>query len=281
MRIGCFLIEQLSEGIFEVYKDGSFHKVEAEHIRLKPEAIRSRYSARIGIDPLLIRNGTSNILIDTGLGWGLDKRSTYKDTSNLKTNLDIFGLTPSDITHVVLTHLHFDHAAGSTYVDEDSTTQATMPFARYYVQKREWDYALTQLEEKDGKMGAGYDLDELFKLKADGKFELITEDYTEIVPGVNLIWTGGHTPGHQIVKIVDGEQSAYVLGDLIPTEHHINHYAMKQMDVDPIQAKKAKTLILRQAYEEGSALLFYHSIHVKAGFLEKDVDRKFVLKEIS
>ncbi len=281
MRIGRFIIEQLSEGIFEVYKDGSFHKVDSSNITSKPPLSGLRkYSTNIGIDPILIRSGVHNILIDTGLGWGLDNRSNYEDTSNLKTNLDIFGLTPSDITHVILSHLHFDHAAGSSFVDSTSSTQATMPYAKYYVQKREWEYALSQIDESTKVLGAGYNLDELFKLKAEGFFELIDSDYLEIIPGIEIIWTGGHTPGHQIVKIKDGINVAYYLGDLVPTEHHINHYSMKQMDVDPIQAKKAKTLILREAYEEGAALLFYHSIHVKAGVLEKDVDRKFVLKEI-
>ena len=102
MRIGRFIIEQLSEGIFEVYKDGSFHKVDSSNITSKPPLSGLRkYSTNIGIDPILIRSGVHNILIDTGLGWGLDNRSNYEDTSNLKTNLDIFGLTPSDITHVI------------------------------------------------------------------------------------------------------------------------------------------------------------------------------------
>ena len=55
---------------------------------------------------------------------------------------------------------------------------------------------------------------------------------------------------------------------------------MKQMDVEPLQSKKAKTLLLRSAYEENAILLFYHSIHAKAGRLLKDVDRKYILEDV-
>ncbi|MCG8372693.1 MAG: MBL fold metallo-hydrolase [Balneolales bacterium] len=281
MKIGRFEVELLSEGIFDVYEDGTFHKIDAEDITSKKEPSDVPVnSVAIGIDPILIRDGKRNILLDTGLGWGLDSRSNYVNTSNLKTNLDIFGLTPKDITHVVLTHLHFDHAAGSTYVDAHSTTQATLPKASYYVQKLEWLYAVEQVQQQN-KPWIGYHLDEFYKLYAEEKLVLLTDTYTELLPGITLIKTGGHTPGHQIVKIQDEGETAYYLGDLIPSEYHLNYYTMKYMDVDPVQSKKAKTLILRQALKEQATLLFYHSIHTKAGKLVQDEERKYALEEVN
>ncbi|MEQ8525367.1 MBL fold metallo-hydrolase [Gracilimonas sp.] len=282
MKVGRFEIEQLSEGIFEVFDDGIFQKIDSADItaRQQKSDIKKRSSA-IGINPILIRDGKHNILLDTGLGWGLDYKSSYTDTSNLLTNLDIFGLSPSDITHVVLSHLHFDHAAGSTFVDSNTSTQPTMSYANYFIQKKEWYYALEQVDKKKHILGAGYELDEFYKLAADDKLVMITDTYFELLPGIELIRTGGHTPGHQIVKIQDAGETAYFLGDLVPSEHHLNHYAMRHMDIDPIQSKKAKTLILRQALKENSLLLFYHSVHAKAGKLEQDKDKKFILREIN
>lgn len=281
MRIGRFEIEQLSEGIFEVFKDGSFHKIDSKDITSRStEEFSFRNSTKIGVDPILIRDGKHIIMLDSGLGWGLDSNSNYTDTSNLKTNLDIFGLTPSDVTHVVLSHLHFDHAAGCTYVDENSETQPTMPYANIFLQKKEWYYALSRLDKVNPVMGADYDLDEFYKLAALDKLVFITDSVFELVPGISLIRTGGHTPGHQIVKISDGGETAYFLGDLVPTEHHINHYAMKAMDIELLDAKKAKTILLKQAYEEKACLLFYHGIHSKAGRLMKDSNRNYVLKEV-
>lgn len=282
MKVGRFEIEQLSEGIFEVFDDGIFQKIDSADItaRQQKSDIKKRSSA-IGINPILIRDGKHNVLLDTGLGWGLDHKSSYTDTSNLLTNLDIFGLSPSDITHVVLSHLHFDHAAGSTFVDSNTSTQPTMSYANYFIQKKEWYYALEQVDKKKHILGAGYELDEFYKLAAEDKLVMITDTYYELLPGIELIRTGGHTPGHQIVKIQDAGETAYFLGDLVPSEHHLNHYAMRHMDIDPIQSKKAKTLILRQALKENSLLLFYHSVHAKAGKLEQDKDKKFILREIN
>lgn len=282
MKIGRFEIEQLSEGVFEVFEDGTVHKIHSEDIAqpiTRIEGIKTS-SALIGIDPILIRDGKHNVLIDTGLGWGLDAKSQYENTSNLKTNLDIFGLTPHDITHVVLTHLHFDHAAGSTYVDQSARTQPTMDYANYFLQKKEWAFALSQVNQPQIVKGGNYQLDEFYRLAANEKLVFITDAKFELLPGIEIIRTGGHTPGHQIVKIHDEGETAYFLGDLVPTENHLNQYTMKQMDVDPLQSKKAKTLLLKEAYEEGAVLLFYHSIHTKAGRLMKDVDRKYVLEDV-
>ncbi|MEX0846085.1 MAG: MBL fold metallo-hydrolase [Balneolaceae bacterium] len=281
MKVGRFEIEQLSEGIFNVFDDGIIQKIDSSEITARKQVsdIKTR-SVPIGINPILIRDGKHNVLLDTGLGWGLDHKSKYTNTSNLLTNLDIFGLTPADITHVVLSHLHFDHAAGSTFVDENTSTQPTMTYANYFIQKKEWYFALEQIGRKNENLGAGYEMDELYKLAADEKLVMITESHFELIPGIELIQTGGHTPGHQIIKIHDSGNTAYYLGDLIPSEHQLNHYAMRQMDVDPIQSKKAKILILRQALKEEAMLLFYHSIHAKAGKLEQDKDKKFILKDI-
>tara|TARA_R110002124_G_scaffold252236_4_gene417544 strand:+ start:7168 stop:8016 length:849 start_codon:yes stop_codon:yes gene_type:complete len=282
MRIGKFEIEHLSEGIFETFEDGSFRKVNTEFITGAPDkSYGQELTAKIGIDPILIKSGKHNVLVDTGLGWGLDHKSAYLNTSNLKTNLDIFGLTPDDITHVVLTHLHFDHAGGSTYVDRNTSTQPTMSYANYFVQKVEWAYALQQVGKDQNQKGTHYDLDEFYKLAADEKLVFIVDSHFELLPGIELIRTGGHTPGHQIVKIQSEGDTAYILGDLVPSEDHLNQYAMKQMDIDPLQSKKTKTLLLRQAYEENAVLLFYHSIHTKAGRLTKDVDKRYVLEDIS
>lgn len=281
MKIGRFEVEQLSEGIFEIFEDGTFQKMDAEDITSKKTQTEiPRNSTPIGIDPLLIKDGNRAILLDTGLGWGLDAKSNYTDTSNLKTNLDIFGLTPEDVTHVVLSHLHFDHAAGSTFVDGSATTQPTLPNANYFVQKLEWLYAVQRVGERNPVKGGDYNMDELYKLHAEEKLVMITDTYFELVPGITLIKTGGHTPGHQIVKIQDGGETAYFLGDLVPNEHHLNHYSMKQMDIDPLQSKKAKTLILRQAVKEKAALFFYHSIHIKNGVLVQDEEKRYALLEI-
>ena len=278
MKLGQFEIEQLSEGIFEVYDDGIFHKVDAKDITAG-SVINSEYkeSITIGIDPILIKTGKQVILLDAGLGWGLDYGSNYTNTSNLKTNLDIFGLKPEDVTHVVLSHLHFDHAAGCTFVDSESKTRATLPNAHYFVQKLEWLFAIESSASKASASHVDYQMDEMYKLHAEERLVLISDASFELLPGITLIHTGGHTPGHQIVKLQSDNVYGYYLGDLVPSELHLNHYFMGGLDTDALQAKKAKTLILRQAAKESAALFFYHSIHTKAGKLSIDDDKQYQL----
>lgn len=281
MKLGRFTIEQLSEGRFEVFSDGTINREPVVQSEKNPQAIaKSGNARRIGINPILVSDGEHNILLDTGLGWGLDAGSSYKNVSNVISNLDIFDIGPEDITHVILTHLHYDHSAGSSYTSDESVTCATFPNATYYVQRREWEYALEQQFTDQKIKGSDYHLDDLYRLVADHRIEFLEEDKAEILNGIESLWTGGHTPGHQAIRIQDGGQTAYYLGDLLPVESHLNRYSMRQLDLVPLQAKKMKVQLLRRAFEEEALLLFYHSLYSNVGRLEKDDNKKYVLKEL-
>ncbi|MCG2588693.1 MBL fold metallo-hydrolase [Rhodohalobacter sulfatireducens] len=278
MKIGEFTIEQLSEGFFELFEDGTFQKIESSRLdNLKDDPNIGKFTSAIGIDPLLIQKSGKNILVDPGLGWGLDSGSQYKKASNVVTNLDIFDLSPRDIHYVILTHLHFDHAAGISRVSEDLKTEPTFPNAEYILHQDEWDYALSQINRDIKIPGAGYKLDEMYKLIAEERFTFVDQEIYEPVDGVFAIKTGGHTPGHMIVKLKDGDNSAYFMGDLVPTEYHLNHYSMRNIDIDPLQSKKSKTLLLKQALKEKAVMFFYHSLFKKSGKLSRDPQKKYIL----
>lgn len=280
MKIGPFKVEQLSEGKFEVFDDGHINRLSSDIHEEKQKnrdfTFSPSNSSIVGINPILVSSSNKHIIIDPGLGWGLDAGSEYTDVSNIKTNLQIFNLAPADITHVILTHLHYDHAAGSSY-SETSAVRPTFPNAVYHLHEKEWEFALTQTEAEKKEKGAGYYLDDFYRLIADGKVNLISENMYEVFPGVTILWTGGHTPGHQVVRLGRKKNYAYYLGDLLPSEHHLNHYGLHQMDVDPIQAKKRKVQLLRQAHKEEAIMLFYHSKYAQSGKLVKNEDRQYML----
>ncbi|MDZ7771920.1 MAG: MBL fold metallo-hydrolase [Balneolaceae bacterium] len=288
MEMGAFRVEQLSEGHFRIFEDG--------HIRREPsspyghgkegggvpEGLR-RPGYRIGIGPILVSRGDTHLLLDAGLGWGLDAGSAYGEVSNVLTNLEIFGLGAGDIAHVVLSHLHYDHAAGCTWSDAENVTRPTFPNARYHLQRAEWDDALARYDRDKVKAGAGYELDELFRLAADGRFHFLEDRETEIVPGIRVMRTGGHTPGHQAVRVgmPDEEGAFWYLGDLLPTHGQLNHYDMQHMDRDPLEAKKQKVRLLKRIYREQGVLLFYHSRHARSGTLLRDERQRYILNEKS
>lgn len=284
MQIGSLTVELLSEGKFEVFSDGHINRLLEEKDKSSgnppPPGIDGQ-SAIVGINPVLVTCGTRKILLDTGLGWGLDAGSSYTDVSNISTNLAIFGLNPEDITHVVLSHLHYDHAAGCSYTDASSKTRATFPNATYYLQKKEWDFALARTEHDTGTKGTGYQLDEFYRLVADGRVRLVSGKTTELTEGVTLIQTGGHTPGHQAVYLQSGNDCACYPGELIPSSLHLNHYSTHRQDSAPMQAKKAKIQLLKKAYRQQAVLLFYHSQHGQSGRLIRDEDKQYILADIA
>jgi len=278
MQIGSITVEILSEGRFEIFKDGHINRSSASDTQ---EPAAGGESALVGINPVLVQTSEANILLDTGLGWGLDAGSEYSDVSNVHTNLQIFGLSPEDITHVVLSHLHYDHAAGCSFTDEESKTRVTFPHARYFVHRDEWDFALSQVQNKESDSSNFYKLDDFYRLVADDRVEFLSEPSTDIQKGVSVFKTGGHTQGHQIVRIRDQQESAYYLGDLLPSSAHLNRYAMEKMDADPVQAKNMKIKQLRKACQDEAILLFYHSLNGQIGRLIKNNDKQYTLAEIT
>src|SRR5699024_6522608 len=100
MQIGELTIELLSEGRFELFRDGHINRATRDTSTSLEEEVGQ--STMVGINPILVQNGPFNLLIDTGLGWGLDAGSSYEDVSNIRPNLEIFGLNTDDITHVIL-----------------------------------------------------------------------------------------------------------------------------------------------------------------------------------
>ncbi len=275
MDIGGFRIEQLSEGVFEVSPGGSIQKTTEQ----KKQGDTPSGHARVGLDPVLIDTGSTCILLDTGLGMGLDNNEPNRNTSNILTNLEIFGYQPGDIKHVILSHLHYDHAAGMSFTGKSSAVSATLPAAQIYVQRSEWEAALASVEHPPGTQGMGYEPDDLYRLVADDRFVFLDKERQDIVKGVTVLRTGGHTPGHQIVRLRSNGESAYYCGDLIPGDIHLNNSMHHKTDMDPSRARKAKMLLMNQAHRENATLLFYHSVYKKSGRITKDKNRKFVLSD--
>lgn len=278
MRIGSLTVELLSEGRFEIFRDGHINRAPDEESR-RPPFHGEHQSYDLGINPVLIQKKDVNILLDPGLGWGLDAGSTYHNISNVRTNLAIFGLHPEDISHVVFSHLHYDHIAGCSYVDSDAKTRLMFPNAVHYLHQKEWDYALSQLESSSS-LAKGYHLDEFYRLMAEDRVQLLTGDRNTLLEGITACRTGGHTPGHLLMYLESGTETAYYPGDLLPCSSQLNFYGMQSLDVNPLQAKKQKIRMLQRAHEEQAILLLYHSKKGQTGRLIRDEDKQYILTDL-
>lgn len=270
MKLGAFTIEQLSEGNFEVTASGSIQRSDPAHPPAEPSSV-------VGIDPILIVQEHTITLLDAGIGLGLDAKGFSTRMSNLHTNLGVFGITPDQVNQVILTHLHFDHIAGLTLTDRQQQTVPTLPNAKIYVHQQEWEYALEQItQQPQTTPGIGYDLDDFYRLVADQKVVFISSDYTKISEGIEVIRSGGHTPGHLIVRVSSQGEVGYYFGDLIPNELFLN-VRPRGNDLNPIESRGLRMIWLKRAHEEKAFIFFYHAIKTKFGRLARDRNRQFIL----
>lgn len=222
---------------------------------------------------LLIQTGNKNILIDAGNGTKFDekKKSIYDinfETSEPNHFLSPYGLKPSDITDVILTHLHFDHCGGATQF-ENGKVVPSFPNAKYYVQREQYNHAMNPTL----KDTASYFQENYLPLKENGVLELLEGD-GEIFPGISAITVDGHTPKMQMIKITDGDNVYLYIADLIPTSAHIPLPYILAYDNYPLTTLKEKGKLLPIILENNWTVIFEHDNFVPAGKIIFDESKR-------
>jgi glyoxylase-like metal-dependent hydrolase (beta-lactamase superfamily II) len=213
---------------------------------------------------LLIIGRGKKILVDNGNGTKFTRKQAdiYRlDTgeSDLHRSLARHGLGAADITDVVLTHLHFDHAGGST-IRAGGELKPAFPNATYYVQKAQLEQAMKPTEKDRGS----YMPDDFMPLVDQKVLELV-EGEKEIFPGVSLMVMNGHTTALQLPRISDGTTNVLFCCDLFPTVSHIPLPYIMAYDLRPLVTLEEKKKILPRAVDEGWILFFEHDPRVVAG----------------
>ena len=270
MQFGEFELFVVSDGTFRLDGGamfGTIPKILWE--RTNPADDRNRIL--MGLNCLLIRTPTENILVDTGLGRDYDEKFAFlydvdQSQTELSRSLAAAGIGAADISKVILTHLHFDHAGGNCFREETGEFQPTFPNAVYYINQGELAYA----KGPDPRSKPSYLPHTWEPLEKQGQVALISGD-EEITPGVTVVPAPGHTPNHQIVTVQSGELTACFLADLVPTPSHLKTHYIMGFDLDASTAMKNKERVLKQAQAESWLLIFEHSPEVKAGYLTKDL----------
>lgn len=230
-----------------------------------------RNRVEMGLNCLLIRTAGKNVLVDTGVGAKHSQkvRAIYHmRAGQLVPNLARVGLAPTDIDLVVLTHLHFDHAGGCTRRDRNGDLKPVFPKATYLVQRQDWQEA-TQTNERTRP---AYLPEDFLPLEAAQQLELLDGD-TELLPGLWVRRTGGHTAGHQMVYIESAGERAACLGDVLPMPQHLPVHYMTAFDMYPLETLDAKRRWLNQAEQENWLLVFGHGTDQKAGYLTRQEGR--------
>jgi glyoxylase-like metal-dependent hydrolase (beta-lactamase superfamily II) len=265
MKSGNWHVDAVVAGMFRLDGGAMFGVVpKTLWSKVAPADDKNRIS--MAMRTMVIRGEGKTVLIDAGAGRGysekLEKIYAFGDFSPLVEGL---GLGPEDVTDVILTHLHFDHAGGAAVPDGDGW-RLTFPNAVHHVQASQWEHALNP----NPRDRASYFTDRIRLLENLGALELHDGDW-ELAPGFDLLAFHGHTPGQHLPKISGGGQTVFYGGDLIPTSAHIPIPYVMAYDLDPVLAMDEKAGMLQRAAAEKWVIVFEHDPEVEAcGILADD-----------
>ncbi len=219
-----------------------------------------RNRIQLGMRCLLIEHDIGLVLIDTGAGdketekfydiYGIENRGS---PTRLQDGLAQLGYAPDDVTLVINSHLHFDHAGGNTVRDSGGALRPAFPKARYVVQRGEYEYA-THTNERTA---ASYFEHNFVPVNEAGAYDFVDGE-ADIVAGIRAIPTPGHTPHHHGLLIESDGERAFYLADLVPTTAHLPLAWIMGYDVEPLVTLETKRRILRRAVDEDWLMIFEH-----------------------
>jgi glyoxylase-like metal-dependent hydrolase (beta-lactamase superfamily II) len=234
----------LSEGSFTIDKTKQFVPFDDEQHDLQDRPVGSLL---VEIQPFVVKTSKDVLLLDTGLGFH-DKK---QDEMQLHASLEKAGIRPEEVTKVLMTHLHKDHAGGIS-LDTNHSLLA-LPNATYYVQKRELDFAME-------KGFPSFIPEELEPLTRSSQVHFLLDDEGMIDGYISYQLTSGHSPFHQAFWIREGNEIIFFGGDEAPQLQQMKVKYKTKYDFNPDKALQLRQRWWQQGQEEGWTFLFYHDI---------------------
>lgn len=235
----------LSEGTFTIDATKVFRPFDTSVDDIQD---RPRGSLLVEIQPFVVKVNEENILIDTGLGFdGNNGQLQIFD------NLALHNLRPEDITIVLISHLHIDHAGGISRNDVNGKPTLNFPNAVYYIHKRELDYAIEKGEPS-------YQSESFNNFYENNKIKLLIEDEGEINSFIKYKVVGGHTPFGMAFWIKDKDETAFFGGDVAPQLQQMKRSYIAKYDFDGRKSMELRNEWWKDAKDQEWEMLFYHDI---------------------
>jgi len=261
-RLGALTIHALQAG-GQLLDGGAMFGVVPKTLWERRIPADARNRIPLGMRCLLIEHPTAGlVLLDTGVGnkedakfldiYGIEATVPGHRTM-LDAALAAAGFTADDVKVVINTHLHFDHAGGNTSVTAGGSVEPSFRNARYLAHEGEMHYA-THTNERTA---ASYFARNWDVLKASGQLELVKHD-VELVPGIRMRHTPGHTPFHQSIVVESAGETAVFLGDLCPTAAHVPLPWIMGYDVEPLVTLESKRAMWKDVVEGNWLVIFEH-----------------------
>lgn len=219
---------------------------------------------------LVIETTAGRVLVETGIGERLDEKTRSMrgyEGPWIGAALERAGVLPASIDVVAMSHLHFDHAGGLLRADG----QRAFPNARIVAQKAEWEIA----SGDNPRLVASYVQPEL-RLVRDWGAEGWVDGERELLPGVSVIPTGGHSAGHQAIKVRgtgDRARTLVFFGDLFMRPWGANPRWVSAFDDFPLDSVRRKAELFAHAVDEDWLVVLSHEARTPVGTLARDRDR--------
>lgn len=235
----------LSEGTFTIDHSKLFIPFDLNADNLQE---RSRGSLLVEIQPFVVITSKDILLLDTGLGF-VNQDGTLQIHQNLIDN----GINPADITKVLVSHLHKDHAGGISMKDKILNRYfLSFPSATYYLQRKEFDFALEKglpsyIPEEVEILGES---ENVVWLDGDG----VIDDY------ISYQVTGAHSPFHQVYTIQEQNQVVFFGADDAPQLKQMKNKFVAKYDFDGKKCMELRQEWWKKGQEDHWTFLFYHDV---------------------
>lgn len=235
----------LSEGSFTIDKSKLFVPFNTHQDDLQKRPVGSLL---VEVQPFVVVTTEDVLLLDTGLGFKTDR-----GVLQIHQNLMDAGINPSEVTKVLLTHLHKDHAGGIAFGDDaGGSRKLSFPNALYYVQRQELDFAFE-------KGFPSYITEELECLKTSPQVKFL--DGNGVIDGyIRHEITAAHSPYHQVYWIVDGGETIFFGGDDAPQLQQMKSRFIAKYDYDGKKCMELRQHWWAKGKEENWQFLFYHDV---------------------
>jgi len=233
----------LSEGAFSIDKTKVFVPFNVDTDDLQKRSIGSLL---VEVQPFVVITEKDILLIDAGLGFTVNGELQVHGL--LKAN----GIQPEQVTKVLMSHLHKDHAGGISQRDHLGNYRLSFTNATYYVQRKEFDYA----------MDTGfpsYMTDELDALRNNPQVHWLDGD-GEIDGYIQYHITAGHSPYHQVFWIKENNEIIFFGGDDAPQLGQMKNKFIAKYDYDGKKCMELRQQWWQQGQAEGWKFLFYHDV---------------------
>jgi glyoxylase-like metal-dependent hydrolase (beta-lactamase superfamily II) len=258
VRVGRYEIASAVDGWFALDGGAMFGVVPRPlwERRIAPDArnrIRLACRCLVAVD----RDARRVVLVDTGIGgnWDARRADIYaidRSGGGLDAGLARLGIARGDVTDVVLTHLHFDHAGGATR-SGSAGLELSFPRAMHHVQRRAWQLAHAPTEKDAGSFRP-----EDYELLQHSNLLHLVEGDARLLPDLEIIASEGHTAGQQLPRFHgDGTHVTYC-GDVIPTHAHLRPSWVMAYDLLPVTTIEEKKVLMAEALEDDGVLVFEH-----------------------